>query len=265
MTEVIQIRVFGDASLPTLVYLPGLHGDWTMTSSFREALQGRLRLVEITYPRTLTWSIDDYAEAIERGLRENGITQGWLLGESFGSQPAWALLARNPVANAKSVGTAFKIEGLILAAGFVRHPFSRGPKLLSRIGRIIPNRAYRLFMRIYIWQARLRHRRSAETLRSMDEFVDRRTALDRRAMRHRLHLITEYDPRPIARACHLPVHYLAGMFDPLVPWPHVRRWLRKNCPGYRGGRTFWLADHNVLVSAPAGCARQVVRWMQSPG
>ena len=60
-----QLRIHGDASLPTLIYLPGLHGDWTLVGGFREAVDGRVRFVEMTYPRTLTWSLDDYAAAIE--------------------------------------------------------------------------------------------------------------------------------------------------------------------------------------------------------
>jgi len=83
--ERLQIRIHGDASLPTLIYLPGTHGDWTLVTSFRLALAGRVRFVEITYPRTLDWSLDDYATAIGAALVENGITQGWLLGESIGS------------------------------------------------------------------------------------------------------------------------------------------------------------------------------------
>jgi hypothetical protein len=42
----------------------------------------------------------------------------------------------------------------------------------------------------------------------------------------------------------------------------VRWWLRRNCPGYRGGKTFWLADHNVLATAPKGSAERVLKWMQ---
>ena len=61
MTDALQMRVHGDASLPTLVYLPGLHGDWTLVSSFRAAIAGRVRFVEFTYPLTTTWSLDDYA------------------------------------------------------------------------------------------------------------------------------------------------------------------------------------------------------------
>src|SRR5215831_3221612 len=92
--ETVQIRIHGGAASPTLIYLPGLHGDWTLVGSFRKALAGRVRFVEVTYPRTLDWSLDDYARGVEEGLAANGISDGWLLAESFGSQVAWPLLAR---------------------------------------------------------------------------------------------------------------------------------------------------------------------------
>src|SRR5436190_14992099 len=109
MAEELQIRVHGDTSLPTLIYFPGLHGDWTLIGPFRQALGGRARFVEITYPRTLTWSLDEYAFAIEDTLARQGIERVWLLAESFGSQIVWPLLARRKM----------QIEGVILAGGFV--------------------------------------------------------------------------------------------------------------------------------------------------
>src|SRR5580765_4587847 len=114
--EELQIRTYGEASKPTLIYLPGLHGDWTLITSFRHALGNRARFAEITYPRSLTWSLDDYAEGIETALAEKGITGGWLLGESFGSQVVWPILARKK----------FQTDGVILAGGFVRHPLQWG-------------------------------------------------------------------------------------------------------------------------------------------
>src|SRR5688572_20742947 len=95
MTDDLKMRVHGDAALPTLVYLPGLHGDWTLVSSFRAAIAGRVRFVEFAYPRTTTWSLEDYARGIEGVLLEQGIDRGWLLGESFGSLPAWQLVKRS--------------------------------------------------------------------------------------------------------------------------------------------------------------------------
>ena len=265
MTEELQIRVHGDTSLPTLVYLPGLHGDWTLVSSFRAALKDRVRFVEMTYPRSLTWNIVDYSNTIENALLERGITRGWLLGESFGSQPAWPLLERQLHLENDSSPPAktFHVKGLILAGGFVKHPWRWGPSALRRIGRMTPMSVYRLELKIYAWYSRFRHRHAPEVLDTIQEFVARRTELDRQAMRHRLTLLDSYDPRAIARQTRVPIYYLAGSVDPLVPWPIVRLWLRKNCPSYQGGKTFWLADHNVLATSPARAADLVQQWMQS--
>jgi hypothetical protein len=82
----LQVRIHGDPDQPTLIYLPGIHGDWTLITSFRLRMQGRVRFVEFSYPRTLTWTLADYATAVLGALKSNGISEGWLLGESFSSQ-----------------------------------------------------------------------------------------------------------------------------------------------------------------------------------
>jgi pimeloyl-ACP methyl ester carboxylesterase len=265
LSEELQIRIFGDASLPALVYLPGLHGDWTLVTGFRAALANRVRFVEVTYPRSLTWTIADYANAFGGALLDCGIAQGWLLGESFGSQIAWALVEKNlPRAEVKQPNRhkqPFKVEGLVLAGGFVKHPWKHGPAVLSWIGEMTPMKSYRLELKLFAWYLRFRHRHTPELSDSLKEFVTRRTDLDRQAMRQRLGLLKHYDPRPVARQTQAPVYYLAGLVDPLVPWVLVRWWLRGNCPGYRGGKTFWLADHNVLATSPARAADLVVKWI----
>ena len=250
MEEQLQLRIHGNASLPTLIYLPGLHGDWTLVSGFRHAMGGNVRFVEITYPRTLTWSLDDYATAVETELRRNGITTGWLLGESFSSQVVWAMVAR---------GT-FPAQGVILAGGFVKYPT---PALW-----VMEKIAGRLSRRLLVWiifsyakVMRFRYRHSPETLASLDEFVARRTELDRQAAQHRLRLITRSDPRPVATRIGLPVFALSGFFDPIVPWPRVRRWLRKNCPALRDYKVILRADHNVLGTAPGKAAKQMLDWI----
>lgn len=251
MAEELQLRIYGDASLPTLIYLPGLHGDWTLVGGFRHALGDRARFVEVTYPRTLTWSLDDYAAAIENALEQHGITSGWLLGESYGSQPLWALVGRG----------RFSARGVILAGGFVKHPMRWAVRLAEKLtGRI----STALFVRIvfgYAKIARFRYRHSPETLATIDEFVVRRTELDRRAAQHRLHLMAQNDPRAVASQTRLPVFGLSGILDPLVPWPFIRRWLKKNCPALRDYRIIRSADHNVLSTAPREAATQVLEWM----
>ncbi len=117
----LQIRIHGEGHSPTLIYLPGIHGDWTLITEFRKAIQEQVRLVEFSYPRSLTWSLDDYAAAVEQALREHQIAEGWWLGESFSSQVTWALLGREQ-ARARAGETGFRAQGVILAGGFVRYP-----------------------------------------------------------------------------------------------------------------------------------------------
>lgn len=255
--ETLRLRLVPAPAGPWLIYLPGIHGDWTLVGSFRAALAGRARFAEFTYPRTLSWSLADYAQAIERALLEQGVSTGWLIGESFGSLIAWELL--RPERRARALH--FEPLGLILAGGFVKHPLPFGARLLRRAGEALPMGPYRALLAAYGAFARFRHRHAPETLASLHEFVARRTALDRAAMRARLDLVAQADYREVARQTKLPVFYLAGLVDPLVPWPLVRFWLRRNCPGYRGGKTFWFADHNVLSTASHGAAEQIFRWL----
>jgi pimeloyl-ACP methyl ester carboxylesterase len=252
MEEQLQLRVYGEASQPTLVYLPGLHGDWTLIGSFRRAIGNRVRFVETTYPRTLTWSLDDYAANVERALAEKGITRGWLLGESFSSQVVWPLVSRG----------RFQVEGIILAGGFVKHPVRAGVRFAERCGRGISLHVLTRIMFGYAKIARYRYRHSPETMANINEFIARRTELDRQAAVHRLRLIAQSDFREVACTTKIPVFALSGILDPIVPWIFVRRWLRKNCPALREYRIVWSADHNVLSTAANKSADQVVAWIQ---
>ena len=255
MEEPLELRVHGDATLPTLVYLPGLHGDWTLVSSFRAALSGKVRFVEVTYPRTTEWSLDDYARHIHSALAARGIARGWLLAESFGSQVAWAMLASN--------GSGFQAEGMVLAGGFVRHPTLWGVRLVRFLTAHYPGWSLRLLLSVYQFYAWFRHRRAPETRDCIAEFVARRRhPLDRAAIVHRLELIVRNDPRPIASGARLPVFSLVGLIDPIVPALPVWLWCRRGCPGYRASRLIGHADHNVLGTAPEPSARQVLRWIR---
>ena len=250
-SEVLQLRVYGDSSQKTLVYLPGLHGDWTLIGGFRKALQGRLRFGEVTYPRSLTWSLEDYASGVEQALAAQGITGGWLLGESFGSQVVWSMAARKQ----------FKVQGVILAGGFVRHPMRLGVKVAEGLFGNMPLRMLTRIMFGYARFARFRYRRSKETMAGVNEFIARRTELDRQAGVHRLRLVAKYDPCPVAQQLNVPVYAIAGLVDPIVPWFRVRWWLKKNCPQMREFRIVTSADHNVLGTAPDISAEQVLQWL----
>jgi len=254
MEEKLELRVHGDDSLPTLIYFPGMHGDWTLIGGFRSAVLGKVRFVEMTYPRTLTWSMDGYAAAIENALSEHGISSGWLLGESFGSQPLWKMVARGK----------FGVQGVILAGGFVRHPAHR---FMSLMGKIMGRLSARIFVKIifgYAKFARFRYRDSPQTLATLDEFISRRTLGDKEAAQYRLNLVAGNDPRQDAMEANVPVYALAGFLDPIVPWPLVRRWLRKKCPAFREFKVIHGADHNVLNTGIGESAQWVLKWMGCP-
>jgi pimeloyl-ACP methyl ester carboxylesterase len=251
MAEELQTRIHGSDSLPTLVYLPGLHGDWTLVGRFRKALGGRVRFVEVTYPRTLTWSLEDYAAGVETELAQRGIIRGWLLGESFSSQVVWALLSRK----------RFQAEGVILAGGFVRHPMTWGVRVAEYFCGAVSLGLLTRILFGYARIARLRYRHSPDARAALDEFLARRTKLDQQAAKHRLHLLAQNDPCEIAKAANVPVYAITGLFDPIVPWFWVRRWLKRNCPALREYRIIARSDHNVLGNAAETTAEHVLAWM----
>jgi pimeloyl-ACP methyl ester carboxylesterase len=255
VTESLELRVHGPQTGPTLVYLPGLHGDWTLVSSFRAALLERARFVEVIYPRTTSWTLERYASEIDAALAAHGVAQGWLIGESFGSQIVWPLAG---------VGARrFTTSGIILAGGFVRHSIHWGVRLAHFLSDRWPRWFLRGALEAYGGYAAFRRRHAPETLDSVREFIARRLEpADRLAIKHRLLLIAQNDPRSLAQTVRLPVFQLVGLLDPIVPALPVWLWLRRRCPGYRGARLICTADHNVLGTAPADSARQILRWIQ---
>lgn len=252
----LQVRVHGTSDKPTLIYLPGLHGDWTLVESFRAALKDRVRFVEFTYPRTLTWSLHDHAEAIFDALNKSGIKEGWILAESFGSILGWAVLE---LAAQRGV----KVHGVILAGGFVQYPIMPLMRLVQHINERVPMWALSAFCRVYARYAKFRHRHAPETFNSVNEFLCRRIEPpDRKAICYRYTLIRQSDARNIALNAGVPIYQLCGFFDPVVPWPFVRAWLKRKCPNCRGWKLIWNADHNVLGTAPQQSAEQVLKWMR---
>jgi len=199
--------VYGEASLSTLIYLPGLHGDWTLVGSFRRAISGRVRFVEMTYPRTLTWSLEDYAQAIETALAERGIARGWLAGESFGSQVLWALVG----------GAGFRPTRLFSRAVSSAIRLRWGVRAVQRIGgscAAVRDNAHPLRL----------CQGGAVPLRALPEgrwpaSVSLSSAAPSRTARRpstACGLIAQNDPCPIARQVKIPVYALSGLIDPLV-------------------------------------------------
>jgi pimeloyl-ACP methyl ester carboxylesterase len=249
-----ESRIYANPGKPVLIYLPGVHGDSTLFTSFRMKAARELEVVEFVYPRN-TWSLDDYASFVFEELQRHGVKRGWLLAESYSSQVAWAMVSR-------AAETNFFIEGIILAGGFVRYPIPALAALTASVMEVIPHPVWNFLFSIYGRYAQFRHRRAPETQAAVEEFIQRRTREDLAAMVHRIRLILGNDPSENARRAICPVYLLAGVVDPVVfAWP-VLLWLRRNCPGFSGHRFIWPADHNVLATEPQKAVSQILDWIR---
>src|SRR3954462_6381475 len=184
MWDDVQIRVSGPETAPVLIYLPGLHGDWTLIGSFKAALGESVRFVEITYPRTTSWTLTEYAARILEGVRKLGIQNGWLLAESFGAQIGWEILKQVAAVKKKGSGDrtqgsvdpgSFVPLGLITAGGFVRYPALPIVRFVRKMNAHVPMKALKWVCLGYSFYARLRHRRAPETLHGVSTFVTNRT------------------------------------------------------------------------------------------
>ncbi|MBG87513.1 MAG: hypothetical protein CMO80_11520 [Verrucomicrobiales bacterium] len=249
--DFLQIRVHGDDNRPTLIYLPGIHGDWTLVTAFRLLVQDRVRFVEFTYPRTTSWSLEEYAAGVVKKLDEKGIRDGWLLAESFGSQLVWPMVGKG----------MFKPEGIILAGGFGPHPFKLGVHLSKLLCAAIPMAGVWLALAFYKLVSRIRFRNQAESMAAVEEFVERRTYEDKCAMTHRLRLIAANQPKELASKIEAPIYHLSGLWDIVVPWGAARRWVKKHVPKYQGQKLVAAADHTVLPMTPKQSAESILGWM----
>jgi pimeloyl-ACP methyl ester carboxylesterase len=244
---------------PTLIYLPGIHGDWTLAGRFRRALGDRAGFVEFNYPRSLQWNLEDYADAVVEALEARGINHGWLIGESFSSQVAWAIGARQT--QAARVAGAFVIDGVILAGGFVRYPYDWEVRAGIWSHDHLPDACWRFGFSCLVHSARWLAGNDPAIAEDVVEFVARRTPEDLRIIRRRMEILLERDLRPAACAARMPVYQLTARGDFIVPWGPVRRWLRAACPGYRSTRVVPFSSHSVLFSRPALSVEQILVWV----
>lgn len=242
------VQIQGPPDLPTLVYLPGMHGHWSFAHALRKKLEGKVRLVELAYPSVVTWSVTDYARSALNALDEAGITRAWILAESFGSQIAWELTAQND---------AIVWDGLILDGGFIKHPLPWGARFLAWALHRAPKTTGGFLGLVAVPFMRKILKGVPREDRKRFPFNNR----NRAAMVARLHLIATHDPRPAALNTTIPVYAMAGFWDILVPMPLVFRWLSKNCSTLRDSRILWFADHATIMSSPESTAKLVLKWM----
>ena len=105
-------RVSGDPRAAAVIYLPGVHGDWTAQARARDILSRNFHFVETAYPRIQNWEIDDFAHSLKELLGRLGIRSVHIVGESFGSLVGWQFGIAYPQ----------QVRSFTLVGGFSRPP-----------------------------------------------------------------------------------------------------------------------------------------------
>jgi len=249
----VKITINDIGLTPILIYLPGIHGDASLGKEFRKFIAGKICFVEIEYPPNENWELDDYANSIISALNLIGIKECWLLAESFGSQVSFAIASKN---------CDIKFNGIILAGGFVRHPFIIGVRIVKWITKLMPMCLVKLWLKVYVAVCKIFFKRERKDKKIIKDFARNRIDdADRRAIVKRYELIIKNDLRPIAKETKIPIYFLAGRWDVIVPWRPVLNWLKKNCPAFKDYKILNGADHPVIANAPETSAKQILDWL----
>ena len=198
----------GDPSAPVIVYLPGVHGDWTPQVGARPIISRDFHFVETAYPRVEHWTIEDYALALTELLDALEIESAHLVGESFGSLVAWQFGIANP----------HRVRSFTLVGGFSRPPRFRVAAAAAVALKSLPTRLLESGIDVYVAgkTAAGEHREIFQA----GAYPAARTLRGRRATANRMSIIQKAEFRDQLKEVRFPVRYLGGARDVIVP---VRR------------------------------------------
>lgn len=206
-------RDSGHPGAEAIVYLPGVHGDWTPMHRARPLLERRFRLIEVAYPRAPAWTLGDFARALQDLLDSLQLGPVHLIGESFGSLVGWAFGLACPT----------RVKSFTLVGGFCQPPGV--PKVwLAKWGlQLVPTSAFENGMDLYLSLRGDRNGAPSAPGLSRLPYPAVRTRRGRLATAQRMALIGSTDVRGQLDRIRFPVHYIGGGSDSVVP---VRREVR---------------------------------------
>lgn len=242
----------GDPHSPPVVYLPGVHGDWTAQSRVRCLLSDSFHFVETAYPWSETWSIDDFARALKELLDRLGIESAHIVGESFGSLVGWQF----------GIVCPERIRSFTLVGGFCRAPRFAVAAAAAATLRVVPAKLFESAVDLYVAgkSAMGEHREVFE----LGAYPASRTERGQRATARRMEIIQGSDFRGKLQTVRFPVRYVAGARDIVVP---VRREiatlnarLSQRCDFQ--SELISGAAHMLIASHPGQTASSISKWVR---
>lgn len=247
-------QVSGREELPPVIYLPGVHGDWTPLVAARPMLSEELRLVEAAYPRVEHWSLEDFGEALEALLDRLGLESAHLVGESFGSLVAWQFGLTHPQ----------RVRSLILVGGFAQPPSFRRASLARRALMLTPTFLLERGIDVYVSHKNRRGEQRRPPSEGVMSYAAVRTTRGRRATANRMKIIQRTDFRPHLHRVAVPVRYIGGQNDLVVPVQRELETLERHLPESCDFQGRLLADarHVIIASHPGQTARHITDWVR---
>lgn len=225
----------------TIVLLPGLDGSGVLFRPLVGALPGELRPQVVSYPGDQPLGYDELLIHVLDRLPKN--EPFVVLGESFSGPLAVQVGARRPSG----------LEAIVLCATFVRCPLPFGRPGLAPLIRPLPFRLFPLFTRIKSILGGI----SSPALRALSKeaLADVRPEV----LAHRVREVFRVDARQDLLASAVPVLYLRGTRDLVVPARNLREILRLK-PTVQVARI--PAPHLLLQAQPGLAAAAIAGFLE---
>lgn len=243
----------GDPNAPPIIYLPGVHGDWTAQGRARPVLTRNFHLVETAYPRIEYWTIDDFALALKDLLDSLGLDSAHIVGESFGSLVAWRFGIANPE----------RVRSFTLVGGFSSAPRFRVAAAAAAALKSVPTSLLESAIDLYVAgkSAVGQHRATFGS----GAYPATRTLRGQLAAAKRMEIIQEADFRDQLQQVHFPVRYVGGARDIVVPVRREIATLDAHLPPHCDFQSELIAGapHTLIASHPERTAAQISRWVQA--
>lgn len=185
-------------SMTTLILLPGMDGTGTLYEPLHQALNGKCKLLVMTYPVDQTMGYADLEALVKSQLPMD--EDYVLLGESFSGPIAISIAATQPV----------RLKALILCATFARNPYPWLAVFRYALP-FLPTRLAPLSVLSYLLLGRF----SSKELRT--QLADALVQVSPISLKARLYAVLSCDVTEKLKAIQVPVLYLQATRDRLVP------------------------------------------------
>ncbi|MCH8203536.1 MAG: alpha/beta hydrolase [Candidatus Hydrogenedentes bacterium] len=248
-------QVSGEECATPVIYLPGVHGDWTPQAAARTILAEKFRLIEITYPKKPQWRIEDYMNALLSLLDRLEIRSAHVIAESFGSLVGWEFGLEHPA----------RVRSMMIVGGFCQPP---GPAkvLFAKWGlSILPTEVFERGVDAYVSIRKHQGKLVRPEMEVDLPYAAVRTDLGLSATIRRFELIGRTDFRHQLHDFRVPVRYIGGELDLIVPVKREIETLDEILAEETGfeSRLIPGAPHMIISSHAEETAGQLVEWIEA--